>query len=40
VMGSPALVINDQVKVVGTVPGKAKIKIWIGEVAEKHKTNK
>lgn len=35
VMGSPALVINGQVKVVGTVPGRQKIKSWISEVAEK-----
>ena len=39
VMGSPALVINGQVKVVGTVPGKAKIKTWISEAAE-NKINK
>jgi len=37
VLGSPALVINGQVKVVGTVPGKAKIKTWISEVVEKQK---
>jgi len=35
VMGSPALVINGQVKVVGTIPGKAKIKTGISEVTGK-----
>jgi small redox-active disulfide protein 2 len=39
VMGSPALVINGQVKVVGTVPGKQKIMAWINEVNE-NKINK
>jgi hypothetical protein len=32
-------VINGQVKVVGTVPGKAKIRAWISEAAE-NKINK
>ena len=38
VLGSPGLVIDGAVKAVGTVPGKAKIKAWISEAAEKHKT--
>ncbi len=38
VLGSPGLVIDGAVKAVGTVPGKAKIKAWISEAAEKFKT--
>jgi small redox-active disulfide protein 2 len=37
VMGSPALVINGQVKMVGSVPPKPKIKAWIGEAAQRAK---
>lgn len=34
VMGSPALVINGDVKVVGSVPPREKIKTWIRQAAE------
>ena len=34
VMGSPALVINGEVKVVGSVPPREKIKTWIEQAAE------
>ena len=32
VMGTPAIVINDKVKVVGSVPSKARLKEFIREV--------
>jgi small redox-active disulfide protein 2 len=35
VMGSPALVINGEVKVVGSVPPRQKIKTWIQQAANK-----
>ena len=38
VMGSPALVINGQIKVVGSIPPKPKIKAWIDEAAKKTKS--
>ena len=31
VMGTPALILNSEVKSVGRVPAKAKIKEWLGE---------
>jgi len=31
VMGTPALIINGEVKSVGSVPPKAKIKEWLSE---------
>lgn len=37
VMGSPALVIDNEVKVVGAVPPRTKIKSWIVQAAEKLK---
>ena len=33
VMGTPALIINGEVKCVGSVPTKAKIKEWLSEFA-------
>lgn len=38
VLGAPALVINGQVKVVGSVPPKPKIKAWIEEAAKQMKS--
>ena len=34
VMGTPALVINSEVKAVGSVPPKAKLKNWIEQTAK------
>jgi hypothetical protein len=36
VMGSPALIINNEVKMVGAVPPREKIKSWIMQWAEKN----
>ena len=33
VMGSPALVVNDEVKMVGLVPSREKLKAWIEQAA-------
>ncbi len=38
VMGSPALVINDKVKAVGTVPSKTKIKAWMDQIRNSDST--
>ena len=38
VLGSPGLVIDGDVKSVGTVPGRAKIMAWLSEAAENRKT--
>ncbi len=39
VMGTPALVINGEVKAVGVVPPRAKLKAWILRAANKLKTD-
>ncbi|MBI5897248.1 MAG: thioredoxin family protein [Desulfobacterales bacterium] len=38
VMGSPALVIDGQVKMVGSIPPKPKIKAWIEEAGKRRKS--
>ena len=38
VLGSPALVVNGQVKAVGSVPPKPKIKAWLEEAAKQTKS--
>jgi small redox-active disulfide protein 2 len=35
VMGTPALILNDKVMAVGTVPPKAKLKMWLKKFTEK-----
>lgn len=35
VMGSPALIINSEVKMVGSVPSREKIKTWIRQAADR-----
>jgi small redox-active disulfide protein 2 len=35
VMGTPALILNGKVMAVGTVPPKAKLKIWLKKICEK-----
>ncbi len=35
VMGTPALILNGKVMAVGTVPPKAKLKIWLKAITEK-----
>lgn len=35
VMGTPALILNGKVMAVGTVPPKAKLKIWLKKISEK-----
>ncbi len=40
VMGSPALIINGEVKTVGSVPPKNKLKEWLLEAAKSSKQDK
>ncbi|UCE57005.1 MAG: thioredoxin family protein [Desulfobacterales bacterium] len=40
VMGTPALVINREVKTVGSIPPKTKLKKWLQEAFTKQSDNK
>ncbi len=39
VMGTPALIVNGEIKAVGVVPSRARLKTWIEQAAEKTGVN-